>query len=594
MKVFRKNPNIFSRIFATIIILIIGLSFSIGLGVERIYKNYSHDNLTNSNYALLRQIDTNMTTLFDQLLTIVSVSDSSVYFRNLLTLPSSNQVDVFRNKMDLHRYMSNFQPLLEEFNIWITLIGDNGIIYTTSGESFTADFETLSQEAWFQELDFDSESLTYTLDHKGLNSATEDQSMTIYAKNLINSYTMQSCGALFLEISSTSFDQIYKGSYLKDDYIFITDSQGRIISSNDHSLLDNSLENFSSIPSQENSQTDYYAYNGKEYIALKVPINSFEGYIVKLIDLGPYKNQLLSARRSILLIVIFFILLSIIISYFLCQQISSPIKELSYKMSRTKYANTPSLASLTSATNDEVEILNLIYENLLDEIDQYTENLVQQNKARRTAEFNALQMQINPHFLYNTLASVKIMILNEPNKEKTVSVVSSLIELLRNTISNPNEFVTLKDELKSLENYINLQNVRYEDKIQYDIICFDDQLLNQSVPKLLLQPIVENAIFHGFKDRLAVGNITIYITQLHDNLKIEIIDDGCGMDQETVNELLTEAHPSTSDCLSGIGIKNINNRIKLLYGDDYGVVVTSSVGIGSNIRLILPLDISIT
>jgi len=225
---------------------------------------------------------------------------------------------------------------------------------------------------------------------------------------------------------------------------------------------------------------------------------------------------------------------------------------------------------------------------MLDSLHDYVDRLMETQKQQRNAELAALQMQINPHFLYNTLASIKFLV-QQGNKEKAAGTINSLISLLQNTVSDVQSTIPVSQELESLKHYVYINHVRYGEKIRVNYFV-EPESLDYHMPKLILQPFIENAFFHAFnlKDE---GRILIMIAVQEDQLVCEVVDNGDGMDLDP-NFLKEEQLPASKhkrQLFSGIGIRNVDDRIKLLYGESYGINITSKRNEGTKIIITLPL-----
>ena len=234
----------------------------------------------------------------------------------------------------------------------------------------------------------------------------------------------------------------------------------------------------------------------------------------------------------------------------------------------------------------EIRELSATYNDMLGELDNYIQKLMQVEKSKREAEIHSLQMQINPHYIYNTLASVKWLIW-QGDKEKSVQVIDAFIQLLRNTISNKNEFITLKEEIENLKNYVLINQIRYGNQVNVDFYVTPD-CEEQKVPKLILQPFVENAFFHAFPQG-EKGTISIFVRQSDGLLRVEIEDNGIGMSSETLRDLLNKENASRED-FTGIGVNNVDDRMKLIYGENYGILIESQEGRGTKITVCFPLN----
>ena len=218
--------------------------------------------------------------------------------------------------------------------------------------------------------------------------------------------------------------------------------------------------------------------------------------------------------------------------------------------------------------------------------------------SNRQAEFLALQNQINPHFLYNTLEAIRGDALCI-GAETIADITEALSIFFRYTITNTRNLVTLQDELDNVENYFLIQKYRFEDKLDLKIIFRDDERLLRQMPcpKLSLQPIVENAIFHGIERNRAGGLVEIELEFVDDTVHVTIRDNGRGMDTETLqrlNEKLMRAsvgYVKDEDAKKkgGIALRNVCRRIQLLFGEEYGLHVSSIEGIGTSVEMVLPM-----
>lgn len=221
------------------------------------------------------------------------------------------------------------------------------------------------------------------------------------------------------------------------------------------------------------------------------------------------------------------------------------------------------------------------------------------NVSKKQAQYLALQNQINPHFLYNTLEGIRSEALCA-GMDDVASMTEALATFFRYTISNVDRLVTLEDELSNIENYYIIQQFRFGDKlslsIEYDDENDDLSILNLYLPKLILQPIVENSIYHGIERKIGKGNLRIRMECTDSRLIIIISDDGLGMEKEQLdalnNKLLLNSLDeveSARDQKGGIAIVNVNSRIKLLCGEEYGIYIYSTKNVGTDVEITLPL-----
>lgn len=217
--------------------------------------------------------------------------------------------------------------------------------------------------------------------------------------------------------------------------------------------------------------------------------------------------------------------------------------------------------------------------------------------SKKHAEYLALQNQINPHFLYNTLEGIRSEALIE-GVDSIANMTEALGVFFRYTISNVDKFVTLEAEINNIENYYKIQEFRFGDKLELNIefqVEDKEKVLKAKVPKLTLQPFFENAIFHGVEKKMGKGILTLKISATSERLIIMVSDNGVGMEEERVRELNQKLRGASLEYMKedgkkgGIALLNVNSRIKLIFGDEYGVYIYSKLGAGTDVEITIPL-----
>lgn len=288
-------------------------------------------------------------------------------------------------------------------------------------------------------------------------------------------------------------------------------------------------------------------------------------------------------RFFVLFVADLFLFLLAMINAFISDKISNPIKSLDGSVREIESGNLD--VEIVPSGSYEVEHLGKSIKNMLGRIKVLMSDLVAEHNAKRKSEFDTLQSQINPHFLYNTLDIIVWMIENE-NSDKAVSIVTALAKFFRISLSKGKNIITVKDEMEHVRNYLMIQNMRFKNRFEYSIDV-DEEVLSYSSLKLMLQPLVENAIYHGMEFMDGDGEIDVKVFKEDDSLYFTITDNGLGMSEDMVEALLSKDFvPSKKG--SGIGVKNVNERIKLYFGSEYGLKVESEPDEGTKITIHLP------
>ncbi|WP_442051273.1 cache domain-containing sensor histidine kinase [Paenibacillus sp. 2TAB19] len=290
-------------------------------------------------------------------------------------------------------------------------------------------------------------------------------------------------------------------------------------------------------------------------------------------------------RQNIYLLAVLMLLFLAIISIYLSSVITRPIKKLMSNILLVEKGQFEHVEDIHS--RDEIGLLATRFNRMSRELKGLVSQIQQEEMKKAAAEIRALQSQINPHFLYNTLGSVK-WIASMQQADTIVVMTEALIAMLRYAARAEGAMVSVREELDNLRNYMTIQQVRYYNRIRMDVFA-DDTLLEQRMPKLILQPIVENAIFHGLAEKEEDGVVTIRIARGDNCFAIDVHDNGEGMDEETFR-LIKASLAGEADNGESIGLHNVQRRIQLHYGNRYGIECDSAQRAGTTFRICLPVE----
>ena len=307
---------------------------------------------------------------------------------------------------------------------------------------------------------------------------------------------------------------------------------------------------------------------------------------VKMVMRSKLDKEIAVVPYMTITLVLVLIGLAVLISLFISKIFTRPLQELYVKMRRfeAEKSGNPLLENQV-----EVKGLSRSYNRMIEEINSLTIKNYETELQLRRAELMALQSQINPHFIYNTLNSIKWMADMQGSK-RMVTALDSLIKLMQFSSKNSQEAIRIQDEIDLIKDYINLINLKYFDRI-VTLIRVEPGVERYETLKFLLQPIVENSIYHGFNKMTQSCAIKINISRKGDRILYEVIDNGKGMSEEKIRQALKEERSENSHSFNKIGLYNVNKRIQYTFGGDYGVKIDSELGRYTRVLVEIPARI---
>lgn len=323
--------------------------------------------------------------------------------------------------------------------------------------------------------------------------------------------------------------------------------------------------------------------DGEEYLLTYTRSNFSQLTYHHLLPYGDIQKQTNAIKIIMIICFLLMLTLTVLLSKRAANNISKPLEALSSRMKKVEQGDFSESSLPEKFHDDEIGELHDNFQLMLIRINELIkENYTKQLMIQET-EYKALQAQINPHFLYNTLDSINW--LAKVNKQEKISVMADALgNMMRNIISKKAPMITIKEELEIVCNYITIQTYRYEHRLNFSLDVAEEHK-DSKIPKLSIQPIVENAIQHGLEEMIEECRIHLSIVEVGEDLEIAIKDNGPGIETGQLEGIYRGEIRSKS---SGIGLNNINERIKMMYGDDYGLEIDSEVGAGTSVRIRLP------
>lgn len=393
-------------------------------------------------------------------------------------------------------------------------------------------------------------------------------------------------GVLLLDISYGSLQQLLDNISLGNSgYLYLINGAGELIYHPQMQLIDSGFAEENNLVAAGYRDGNYQEQYQGEVRDITVKSVGYTGW--KIIGVTPEQGLALNNLKTKLFVVFvlaFFLFILAVINAYISSRITNPIQELEKSVNALEAGDLDT--EVYTGGSYEIRHLGRSIGHMAGQIKVLMNDIVVEHESKRKSEFDTLQSQINPHFLYNTLDIIVWMIENE-QKAEAVKVVTALARFFRISLSKGKSIIPVRDELEHVRNYLMIQQMRYKNKFTYTIEAEPDTLELASL-KLMLQPLVENAIYHGMEFMDGDGEIEIRAVRDGEELLLTIRDNGLGMTEEQVESLLSERPHVTSRRGSGIGVKNVNERIRLYFGEQYGLSIQSEPDEGTRIDIRLP------
>ena len=394
-------------------------------------------------------------------------------------------------------------------------------------------------------------------------------------------------GVLFVDLNYSAIRKLCDDSSVgKKGYIFILDEGGNIVYHPQQQQLYNELQT-EYIDEVMNCQSDVLNMGEGDSTRLYTISRSDKtGWTVVSCS---YTAELLKkseeAQKIYMVMAVVLVAIALLISSFMAKSITQPILKLQSSMALIQEGDFRA-GNVEVESRNEIGSLTETFNVMTLRIQELMEQNINEQKAKRKSEMKALQSQINPHFLYNTLDSI-IWMAESGKNEEVVLMTASLARLLRQNISNEEEEISIFEEVEYCRNYLTIQKMRYKDKLEFRIDVAPE-ITSCQIIKLVLQPLIENAIYHGLKYKESKGLLELIGYAAGEDIIFEIIDNGVGMDEETLNHIF-ERH-TVNYRSNGVCVYNVERRIKLTYGQEYGITYKSRPGEGTDARVCIPKE----
>lgn len=539
--------------------------------------------------SFIREIATNRTDVLRQISERARQFKANAYtlsdlyctdsrFRQYVQEPDEENADEFRTYMDqvTRQLQVSFNQVNLEF--YTVFLSADGIGYCSLPVPLDYDYMNPQIKIWYKDIYYAGGDIVDVASYRdkalGINSFSAARTITADDGEVL--------GYLMVNADERQLWRTYSDVISENSNIYITDPGGRIVSSNLEQIIGFSYFSMSNLEKMF-GENDYIITDIAGRAALFTRYYDPEsGFTVfEEIPLVNVLEPIVNIRRVVVLMALITMAGGAALAWHFSGQIARPIRRLRDDVKAVEQGDLN--RTFSSGGFTEADDLSRGMTGMLARIRELIASVRTKEEQKRHMELNWLQAQINPHFMYNTLFSIQCMVDMHRNEEAG-RMLTTFIQILRSSLSSPNEMVTVRSQMESLRQYVELQKFRYGDSFDA-LIELDEQVADCRIPKLLVQPLVENSLMHGIDMDAGNGVITVVARLQGDAVCIQVEDNGAGMSAERIREVMES---TTNDGRPHLGVRNVHERIRLYYGEPWGLQIDSEPGQGTRITLRIP------
>ncbi len=520
-------------------------------------------------------INEKLSEIFDQLIVI----ENSSSFNNILRADSvlNNENNKYENIIEISKMFNSVYDRYYKIIDSIYLKLNDGKIYKIIRNSILTDDE-INLAEWVNTYSWNAKGYYWLNDHKDNVLTTIDTRNVISVFKIIGDSNSRVNGILMINLKSNYFLDILNNSRISTNGYIALMSSDSILSSKDisdsYSIGKNGYDYLIENMGIQGS-FDIINNSGEKMLVIYDSLEINKWVVAAIVPYRDIYQNVNKLRIIIPIITILLIFISTVISTIFTNSISKPIRFLAKQVTRVENGEFDLCFNVNDSS--EIGLLAQGLDNLVKTVRKLLDQVKDEQEKKRQAELEVLQSQINPHFLYNTMGSIRHLIDMNENL-KASQMTSALTKFFMIGLNKGSEIITLNEEIEHVRNYILIQKMRYSKKFDY-YFDISDEILDCKIIKLTFQPIVENSIYHGIKNKLNKGSIKISGRKEKDNIVIDISDDGIGISEENLKNLRESIDSSIkSRDSTAFGLRNVNERIKLHFGNNYGVEIKSKYG----------------
>ncbi|MBU3878728.1 sensor histidine kinase [Faecalicatena sp. AGMB00832] len=514
---------------------------------------------------------------------ITTISDMFFYDDTLQSMAVNNIV--YKDTKKEMEYLKNLDHKIRKtlahysFDYEMQLLTTNGLRYSTDAKKLK-DLELYTNELWYYKA-VNSPDPLYWLSSLRTRYSTREDPNYFSLLRFFRTESSEIAGMIMINIPERFLYDTYQNLTSDNGNVYVVDTEGQIISHTTESMIGHyfyKMPVFYELFGDSNSAT--IQKSGVPYLFSKYSTDDSSWIVVEEIPMSSILHPLYRIERSIILIALLVCVISILAAAWVSYAISRPLTEVYTAMDEAQGGNFNVVFPRKGFA--ETQWIADACENFVVRIVSLLNDIKKKEHTKRVTELHFLQMQINPHFMHNTLFSIKCMV-DMGRSEEACRMIDALNSMLKNILNCKQQLVSVQEEVDTLKQYTYILQQRYTNSFTFKFLI-DDECKDQLILRFILQPIIENAVFHGFSNNRKDGVIVIRIKSKGQYLLLKVTDNGKGMPKEQVDSLTT---PDTKDHRH-IGLKNIASRLELHYQSDYKFEISSREGKGTTISITLP------
>lgn len=575
-KSYRLQSKLMTYFFSLIMIIVIMLDIFFIYKMSEIVEKDTHVYA----YEIVKQFGRNIESYIDhmqEVMWMISSQDTSLINQlkeplNQKAVRKSYFLEEMRNRGSSNGVVS------------INIFGENGLVLTDSASNAIKDYIDVKQVEWYTKAVEAQGKPVISSSHT--QNYLKNEGKWVFSLSAAIMEENKILGIVLIDMSYKNLTDMCNDIQLGEKgYVYIVGQGQEMIYHPKQQLIYSGIlqEDLARVMQQEEGSFTEVLEDKR-----LVTVHSLEQVGWRVVGVS-YIGELLVSKKEIIIPLIILTLLALVVAFLISKRIASqtakPIRELTEHMQEIELGKL-GVEIDTQSDTEEIQCLTASFKEMVYKIEGLIEQVEDNQKKLRKSELKVLQSQINPHFLYNSLDTI-IWLGEREECEKVVQMTAALARYFRLSLSKGKEVITIYEEVEHVKHYLQIQKIRYASKLAYTIEVSPD-IFDEMIVKIVLQPLVENALYHGIKDLEEGGYIRVLGFREGNNIILEVYDNGKGMSHEKIKNIL-KAPSSTSITKGGVAIKNVHERIQVYFGQDYGLSYESEYGKWTKVRITIPV-----